>query len=146
MRRIMFALFAGCLIFAGCSKEAPQGHAILFDGRPAVYSEHIYDNGVRIGQIVEKQVSPAGNVRLMVVFNDDWLQKSNENIVFYPRHGHLQVEYLQGYGPPLPPDAVLCGFTSRNGLIWFNVKTLISDRAKEARKKARDLQARFGTS
>ncbi len=144
MRKMMLAFLVGCFLFSGCSGETSKGYTILFDDMPSLYGEQIYDNGAPVGRIVQKEVNPAGQVRVVAVFEEDWLRRANENIVFYPRYGHLQAEHLQRHGAPLPKDAAMCGFASRNGMIWFKMKTLISDRGAEARKKARELQARFG--
>jgi hypothetical protein len=145
MRRVILALITGWLVLSGCSNEASKGYTVVFEGMPDVYSDRIFDNGVEVGRIVQRDVNSAGSVRMVVSLNEEWRRTSNENIAFYPRHGHLQVEHLQSFGPPLSSEAVLYGFTSRNGLIWFKLRTLMSERGTEARQQARILHAAFST-
>jgi len=145
MRTTILSIITGLLLLSGCSNDTAKGHTVIFDDMPDVYNDQIYDAGVQVGRILEKHVSPTGLVRMVVILDDEWARKSSDNIAFYPRHGRLEVEHFRRYGQPLSKETVICGFASRSGLTWFNIRNVISDRGAEARQKARDLNARFGT-
>lgn len=138
----MFLL--GFLINSGCTtNESPQGYSILFQSPPDIYSNHIYDNGIEVGRIIDKKMNSMGIMKLSIELNSDWVATNHENVAFYPNNGNLEVDRLLDFGSPISKENVFCGFPGKSGIVWFKLKTLISDRSAAAKQRAVELQAMF---
>jgi hypothetical protein len=150
MQRWGCLFVAVCLLaFGGCTGQTDQqgGIAVMFDQMPNIIDQsHVYDNGMRVGSIHSVRVGGAGVVQIMVSLEDAFIRDAGDNIALYPHRGRLEVAKLSGIGQPLQKGDLVSGFSSRAGLNWFKLKTMISDRTAASKYRALNLRTLFGTT
>jgi hypothetical protein len=122
------------------------GYAIVFDGMPKLYNDHIFLSNEIVGKIQSKIEGTSGVVKMMVDLNAEFVDQVGNSIAFYPDHGRLSAVKLQTAGESLPKDAVLCGFSSKGALNWFKLKTIFSNRVTAAGRRTEALLEKSGLS
>lgn len=136
------------IMIAGCSaseKPNPKGGVgVLFDNVPLLFDAGVYHLGSQVGEIVTTTNGVAGVTKLVVTLQPEFAAREGGNLAFYAHAGRLEAVTLANMGRPLENGAVLSGFTSKAGLYWFRLKTLLSDRVSSASRRAEQLNQRLG--
>lgn len=144
-RKFLVALIIAILA-AGCSQgvKNDSGVYVMFDGRPNLSSDHhVYYNGFTVGEIKAVEFKGSTITRMTIAIAPQYKNRVDDHWAFYVDRGRLLAVRLKGGGAPLRDGDKLCGFKTSTAYHWFKFKTLLSDRAYKAGKRANHLFARF---
>jgi hypothetical protein len=147
MQRWGYLFLAMCLLLiGGCTSQSDlqDGIAVMFDRMPDIMDiDTVYYNGIKVGDIHSIAAGAGNVVKMMVSLDDEFTRYTGDNIALYPRRGRLEIEKLMAVGQPVQKGDLLSGFSTRVGLNWFKIKTLISDRILAAKHRAWNLHNLF---
>lgn len=153
MRRgsfFLIGLVCALILITACSGPAKQspspkgGVAVLFDGVALLSDQKVYFYGSPVGEIVGPANNAMGVTKLVVRLQPEFAAREGCNLAFYVNAGRLEAATLTSLGRSLESDTLLSGFTSKSGLQWFKLKTLLSDRINSAGQRAEELNRRLG--
>lgn len=141
---IMLVIAAGCSVQS--TSRPVEGYYVMFDSLPELYDDAVYYAGAKVGAIVARTTGKMGGARMTITLEDRFARESGNAVVFYATRGRLEAEPLFMGAGLLQKGALLCGFSSKSGLVWFKFKTLLTDRSSAAKARALALQEKFGGS
>ena len=133
-----------CVFFgfflAGCSQLSTEKdvYHVVFDGYPDIYDAGVYYRGNDIGEIVKREGLAQGT-KITVSIKNEYRDLMTDNTVFYEKYGKLNYSTISNFGKTLEPGTGILGFTSPMALYWFKTRTLLTQPALAAGRKANQL-------
>ena len=142
MKRFVVVMAVLCLVLtAGCTQMAGQKdvYYVMFDSQPRLYDTKVYLLSKPIGDILSQDKIALNSVKLTVKIDSDYTEIIKNNTVFFEDMGKLHYASVGGLGKTVEPGAKLLGFDSKLSLYWFKTKTLLSQSAAAAQRRANQL-------
>ena len=142
MKRFVVLMVILCFVFAaGCSQLSGNKdvYFVMFDAKPQLYDTKVYFLGKPIGEILSQDKIALNGAKFSVKIDSDYKKMMKNNTVFFEDMGKLNYASVGSLGKAVDPGAKLLGFDSKLSLIMFKAKTLLSQSAIVASRRANQL-------
>ena len=143
--KLLVAALTVIALIGGCQPSGGKGGIhIMFEDSPNIVDERVYWHSQTIGSISGILNGQTAITKVIVKLDSRYKDLAGHNWAFYVDRGRLMADRHSMTGKKVASGEPVCGFSSKAGLRWFKVKTLLKDRVANAMRRADSLQRRFG--